>query len=118
MNTKFISKQESSLLSLLRILATGSIIVCHILQTLDNRWAYIFNVGVQVFFVLSGYLYGHKTITGWGSWLKGRFQKLYIPFIIAVLFFMVFYLITGMYEVTPKILLVYVLNLQGLMGGV
>lgn len=117
MNTKLISKQESSLLSLLRILATESIIVCHILQTLDNRWAYIFNIGVQVFFVLSGYLYGHKAITGWGSWFKGRFQKLYIPFIIIVLFFIVLYSITGLYKVTSKIVLVYVFNLQGLIGG-
>ena len=112
-----ISKNESSMLSLLRVLAMGSIVVCHILQTLDNNWAWVFNVGVQVFLVLSGYLYGHKVIDKWIPWFISRLKKLYIPYIIFVLFFLVLYLITGLQEVNIKSAIVYVFGLQGIIGG-
>lgn len=36
-------------------------------------------MGVQVFFVLSGYLYGHKVIDNWLKWFWNRAKKLYIP---------------------------------------
>lgn len=49
-------------LSWLRLIATWSIVACHILKANGNHWDYIFNIGVQVFFLLSGYLYGHKFI--------------------------------------------------------
>lgn len=96
----------------------GSIVVCHILQTLDNNWAWVFNIGVQVFLVLSGYLYGHKVIDKWIPWFISRLKKLYIPYIIFVLFFLVLYAITGLQEVNVKSTMVYVFGLQGLMGGV
>lgn len=46
-----------------------SIVTCHIFQAYNIPiWGCIFNVGVQIFFVLSGYLYGYKTIDNWKSW--------------------------------------------------
>lgn len=45
-------------ISLLRMLAMLSIVVCHILQYYGHILAWWFNVGVDVFFVISGYLYG------------------------------------------------------------
>ena len=74
-----ISKNESNAISIVRILAMLSIVICHFFQAYDNYLAYRFNIGVQVFFVLSGYLYGHKFINNWFSWFLGRFKKLYIP---------------------------------------
>lgn len=112
-----ISKNESSMLSLLRVLAMGSIVVCHILQTLGNNWAWVFTIGVQVFLVLSGYLYGHKVINKWIPWFISRLKKLYIPYIIFVLFFLVLYSITGLQEVNVKGAMVYVFGLQGIIGG-
>lgn len=56
-----------------------AIITCHFLQAYNNNWAWILNIGVQVFFVLSGYLYGHKDINNWRKWFFYRFIKLYVP---------------------------------------
>lgn len=74
-----ISKEKSSAISLVRILATASIVVCHYLQAYHDKWAWVLNVGVQVFLVLSGYLYGHKNVAHWGKWFFNRFVKLYVP---------------------------------------
>lgn len=74
-----ISKEESIVLSYIRISAVAMIVLCHFFQAYDNRWAYIFNVGVQIFLILSGFLYGHKNISNWKDWSKKRAMKLYLP---------------------------------------
>lgn len=74
-----ISKEESNVISIVRILAMASIVLCHILQAYGSPLAWRFNVGVQIFLVLSGYLYGHKEIHSWFFWFWQRFKKLYIP---------------------------------------
>lgn len=65
-----ITKTESSILIYIRVMAMISIVACHILQAYNNHWAYVLNIGVQVFLVLSGYLYGHKYIDNWNLFLK------------------------------------------------
>ena len=77
-----ISQTESSAISIVRIMAMLSIVVCHYLQAYNNNWAWVLNIGVQVFLVLSGYLYGHKRIDNWGKWYKMRVLKLYVPLFI------------------------------------
>lgn len=74
-----ISREESNAISIVRIFAMFSIVICHFFQAYDNWLAFRFNIGVQVFFVLSGYLYGHKEVEQWYPWFIGRFKKLYIP---------------------------------------
>ncbi|MBQ6038516.1 MAG: acyltransferase [Bacteroidaceae bacterium] len=74
-----ISENKSIALSYIRICAVSLIVLCHFCQAYDNRWAYILNVGVQVFIALSGFIYGHKIIDNWMIWYKKRFLKLYIP---------------------------------------
>lgn len=74
-----ISKEESNAISMVRVLAMFSIVICHFFQAYDNWLAFRFNIGVQIFFVLSGYLYGHKEVDKWIPWFIGRFKKLYIP---------------------------------------
>lgn len=77
-----ISQKESHAISILRISAMFSIVLCHILQAYNDPLAWRFNVGVQIFIVLSGYLYGHKETTNWIRWYYGRFMKLYVPCLI------------------------------------
>lgn len=60
-----LAPSESVAISYLRVLSLMAIVVCHFLQYLDSRWAWVLNLAVQVFFFISGYLYGHKTVTDW-----------------------------------------------------
>ena len=49
-------------ISIIRILATIGIVLCHILQEYGNPLANWLNVNVQIFLFMSGFLYGNKTI--------------------------------------------------------
>ena len=53
--------KRDSAISFSRLIALLLIILCHLLQHFYlSAWALILNVGVQVFLVISGYLYGLK----------------------------------------------------------
>ena len=67
---KELSIQESHGLVIIRVFAMLSIVVCHLFQSYNHGLAGLFNIGVQVFFVLSGYLYGTKMILDWKNWAK------------------------------------------------
>lgn len=56
------------------------IIFCHICQYYDSEWAWWLNVGVQIFFIISGYLYGSKHIDEPISWFKRQLIKILIPY--------------------------------------
>lgn len=79
-----ITEKERDTLNLIRWLSTISIVICHLFQRYDLVAAYIFNIGVQVFFFLSGFLYGNKRIIKPLSFYKSRITKLYIPYAIWV----------------------------------
>lgn len=71
-----------------------AIVICHVLDVYANRQAYVFNIGVQVFLTLSGYLYGKKIIPNWKLWSIGRVKRVYVPmfvFLIVVLPFFLFF---------------------------
>lgn len=88
-----ISDNESIALSYIRVCAVSLIVLCHFCQAYDNKWAYVLNVGVQVFIVLSGFLYGHKIIDDWGAWYRKRLIKLYIPVSIFLTLILPLYLV-------------------------
>lgn len=56
------------------------IITCHFLQYYDNELAWWFNVGVQIFFIMSGFLYGRKEINDPITFFKRQFKKILIPY--------------------------------------
>lgn len=111
-NTK-ISPSESYAISLLRSLAMLSILTCHVLQALNNKYCWIFNIGVQVFLAISGYLNGKNDIENWIKWAKKRLNKLYIPYIIFLLVCFPFYYIFEPNAINAKAVIIYMLNLQG-----
>jgi len=74
------TESESDALNLLRWLSTGAIVACHMLQAYGNDWCWVFNIGVQVFFFLSGFLYGVKRIGSVRGFYVGRILKLYLPY--------------------------------------
>lgn len=89
------SNRESFALNFIRWLSAIAIVVCHFLQYYGNIWAWVFNVGVQIFFFLSGFLYGIKRIADIKKFYKGRVIKLYIPY---VLWTMVAILLLGLFH--------------------
>ena len=107
----------SNAVSVLRVTAMLSIVICHILQVYNNKWAWVFNIGVQVFLFLSGYLYGNKEIKDWYGWYKKRFFKLYIPYIILVGISLLSYHFLTETEVSIRSVLAYTTVTQGIGGG-
>ena len=75
-------------ISLVRFIAMGLIILCHILQGfLHSEWAFWANVGVQMFLLISGILYGSRTTIAKEPvkfWLK-TFRKILVKYYIYVL---------------------------------
>lgn len=106
-----ISKQDSLAIDLSRFVAMALIVSCHVLQAYGNIWAFICNVGVQMFFLLSGYLYGVKDNLEWKSFFCGRFKKIYLPYVVFLLLAFPVLLIVGM-PISWKQVLCYSLNLQ------
>ncbi len=114
------TEQESISLSYIRISALLMIVLCHYCQTFGNKYAYILNVGVQIFFVLSGYLYGQKDIDNWCQWWKRRFIKLYIPMFVFLTMVLPLYIIYRRQELSIVWYTSNYLNLQGfsfVLGG-
>lgn len=75
-----LTRKQTDALNLIRWISVLSIFICHILQGYGNIWAWILNIGVQIFFFLSGFLYGNKRISNIRNFYKGRLIKIYIPF--------------------------------------
>ena len=67
-------------ISMIRLVAMLMIIACHICQYFDNYMAWWLNVGVQMFFVISGFLYGSKQITNPVQWFLKNVIILYFIF--------------------------------------
>lgn len=75
---------KNTSISYLRAISMIMIITCHILQGLNNRWAFWINVGVQIFFFISGFLYGKKEIKNISDFYKSRVEKIFVPYIIVL----------------------------------
>jgi len=79
---------KNKTISVIRMISMLMIISCHILQGLDNRWAFWVNVGVQVFFVISGFLNGKKEIKDTKEFYIKKIQKILVPYIIIFIIFL------------------------------
>lgn len=114
MKQNTITEEESNAIVIIRATAMFSIILCHLFQAYQNYLTCFFNVGVQVFLIMSGYLYGKKEITNWIVWYKKRYLKLYIPYVIVVVsvFTMLFIFTTE--RIKWYQLLAYLTNIDGI----
>lgn len=56
------------------------IIVCHMFSYYGSELALWFNVGVQIFFIISGFLYGAKEIDSPISFIKKNYVKILVPY--------------------------------------
>lgn len=108
-----LSSSESKSLSWIRVAAMLSIVICHLFQAYQGRWSDVFNMGVQVFFVLSGFLYGHKLLSDWRAWAKNRIRRVYQPYLLFLIAVIPLYAFFHEEAMNWKALPVYFLNLQG-----
>lgn len=98
-------------ISVVRIVGMFLIFATHLfLGFYGSSLGYFFNVGVPLFFIISGYLYGKKEIKEPLNWYFRRFVKICIPMYIFVLLVWLYCFIR--YE--AKFPYRYILNLQGL----
>lgn len=81
-------------ISMVRFIAMLMIIVCHLFQFYDNEICRWLNVGVQIFFVISGFLYGAKEIENPIGFLFKTFRKILVPYwvflVLAVSLYLIF----------------------------
>ncbi|MBR2528243.1 MAG: acyltransferase [Blautia sp.] len=79
--------------SLIRLIALSFIISCHIMQELDLELAWWFNVGVQIYLCISGFLYGQKDVGEVTSFYVRRFKKILISYYVVYVPYGVFQLL-------------------------
>ena len=77
-------------ISFIRLISLGMIVVCHIMQYYDFVLAWWFNVGVQIFLCISGFLYGQKNIRSVTKFYHQRIKKILIPYYLVILPFAIF----------------------------
>ena len=78
-----LKKDES--ISLIRLCAFCMIFTCHILQYWGQELAWWFNVGVQIFLCISGYLYGGKKINDPFIFIVRQFKKILLDYYIVII---------------------------------
>ena len=75
-----INIKKNYTISLIRFIAMIFIITCHIFQYYGMELAWWFNVGVQMFFCISGFLYGNKKIDSPSKFVEKNYKKILIPY--------------------------------------
>ncbi len=106
-------------ISALRIFSMTFIVLCHVINFYPFIPGYqhlseVFNVGVQVFLLISGFLYGNKTVGNYKKWYFGRIKKLVVPVsLIAAIDIIILYCMGHKTDVVT--VFAYLFNLQGLL---
>ena len=72
-------------ISFVRFVATIFIIICHVQQYYNIELCWWFNVGVQMFFYISGYLYSNRVIEDSIAWNCKQFLKILVPYYICII---------------------------------
>ena len=78
-------------LSSIRFVSLSMIITCHMMQYLEIELAWWFNVGVQIFLIISGYLYGQKETIDIKNFYIKRFERILIPYYCLVIPVLIMY---------------------------
>lgn len=108
-----ITKSESIALSMIRVFAMALIVSCHVAQCYELQIAWMLNVGVQIFFFMSGFLYGRlDTKASPAVFYKKRFVKVYLPYLIWAALIVCVYLIFHLYKPNVWQIVLYLFNLQ------
>lgn len=97
-----------------RILAMFFIVLCHLCGYFGlNAFRQLFNVGVPIFFFMSGFLYADKEINSVKKFAINRWKKMCIPMYIFIFSFVVLEYILFKNDTLWGASVLYLLNLQG-----
>ena len=75
-----VTNKRNHSISLVRFVAMCMIVLCHYFQYFGLELAWWFNVGVQMFFFISGFLYGGKDIQFSADFIIKNFKKILLPY--------------------------------------
>lgn len=84
MNNDMASQYDYSI-SMICAMSMVAIITCHFMQYLDIELAWWFNVGVQVFLCISGYLYSDREISDPIEFYKKTIQKILVDYYVVII---------------------------------
>lgn len=106
-------------ISISRILGMLSVVLCHTIMYYtfipgSDFLGQFFGVGVHLFFFVSGYLYGGKTVTSFRTWYATRFLTVSFPAMLVSIVVMTLLLIFGI-AVSANTFVVYALDLEGIL---
>ncbi len=113
-------------ISCARFIAMCFIIICHMMQRDDFAsningahisWAFWFNVGVQMFLFLSGYLYGGKDSIDTISFYKKNFPKLLIDYYIFIFIMLVVIHFSPLFNIIPPPYVIALITFSGTAPG-
>lgn len=96
---KYSVTKKDTTISKIRFIATSMVVLLHILQRLGQSYSYLnyfsdwLNLGLVLFFVISGFLYSNREIkkTNMGGWLVHRYTELAIPSILVTIVTLIIY---------------------------
>lgn len=109
------SNEQSKAISSIRVVASLMIVLCHILQGMDNELAWWFNIGVQVFLCMSGFLLAHSVYSNWREYLWRRIKRLAYPYWILLTVIIPIYFLVGV-KITWNQVIIYSLGMEGVVG--
>lgn len=109
--------ERQNYISYLRVFSMICIMLCHItIQSsngLVNMTSQLFNVGVTIFFIISGYLFGKKNINiSYMKWYKRRIMRIVPPYYLFLILLLITHLVLGIHN-SFKVWIVQFLFLQG-----
>ena len=102
-NTILTNKQtnkQTAFILYLRAFSVLSILLCHLVQANPSSYvqmtAQFFNIGVELFIIISGFCFGLQgKIDDWKKWYGKRVRRIYIPYELFLLVLFALYFITG-----------------------
>lgn len=112
-----INVQKNYSVSLLRLIAMVFIVLCHFLQYYGKELAWWFNIGVQMFFCISGYLYAHKRIDSAVDFISRNLQKILIPYYCFLIPAIALYFVFARDAITIRSVITALLP-KGVIGGI
>lgn len=108
-----INSYQSKAIDFIRGFSALMIVFCHIFQGLEHELAWWFNVGVQIFFFMSGFLLAKEHITSPLIFIKKRMKKILIPYYILIFVTICFYKLLNI-DISLKSIFTYLFCFQGI----